>query len=309
MPTLALSVAYNGAPFCGYAKQPDQATVQGEIEDALAIVFKRKIDTVCAGRTDAGVHALGQVVSFEVSQEELNQKTNASLLRSLNALTSDDVTVSAVTVCNDGFSARFDAVLREYRYFLVVGKTPPIFMKDKSWYVADDLDIAAMYEASRCLIGEHDFKSFCMAASSVDKTTMRNISEISFSEEKMFGEEVVVIKVCGNAFLHSMVRTIVGTLVMVGRHKREISWVKEALDALNRSAAGECAPAAGLFLWKVTYEHELFDKPADISEKPRMSIPSTFQLMYTGAGGKLCFFKDAEGHITAIRSDRLYPHE
>ena len=75
MPTLALSVAYNGAPFCGYAKQPDQVTVQGEIEDALAIVFKRKIDTVCAGRTDAGVHALGQVVSFEVSQEELNQKT------------------------------------------------------------------------------------------------------------------------------------------------------------------------------------------------------------------------------------------
>ena len=112
----------------------------------------------------------------------------------------------------------------------------------------------AMERASRCLIGEQDFKSFCRAASAVDKPTCRNLMEVSFSTETVMGEELLVIRVVGSSFLHSMVRTIVGTLVDVGRGRRPESWVAEALAARDRSAAGECAPACGLVFWSVAYE-------------------------------------------------------
>ena len=110
-----------------------------------------------------------------------------------------------------------------------------------------------MREAAAYLVGEHDFKSFCMAASAVGKPTCRNVHEISLSREMIMGEDILTIKVVGNAFLHSMVRTIVGTLVMVGRGQRKPEWVREVLEARNRTAAGENAPAAGLVFWRVQY--------------------------------------------------------
>ena len=126
-------------------------------------------------------------------------------------------------------------------------------MRDFSWYVHGQLDTDAMREAAAYLVGEHDFKSFCMAASAVGKPTCRNVHEISLSREMMMGEDILTIKVVGNAFLHSMVRTIVGTLVMVGRGQRKPEWVREVLEARNRTAAGENAPAAGLVFWRVQY--------------------------------------------------------
>lgn len=251
--TLAFAVAYRGAAFAGFARQPGQLTVQGSIEHALATVLRRPVETVCAGRTDAGVHAIGQVVSFDVSAADLENRTDASLVRSLNALTHDDIAVRGVEHKPLGFSARFDAKAREYRYHLAVGSTPPVLMRDFSWHVGGGLDVEAMEAASRCLIGEHDFKSFCMAVSAVGKPTCRNVSEISFSREEILGEPMVVVKVVGNAFLHSMVRTIVGTLVAVGKGRRDPSWVADVLAARDRRAAGENAPAAGLVFWRVTY--------------------------------------------------------
>ena len=126
-------------------------------------------------------------------------------------------------------------------------------MSDFSWYVHGQLDIDAMREAAAYLVGEHDFKSFCMAASAVGKPTCRNVHEISLSREMIMGEDILTIKVVGNAFLHSMVRTIVGTLVMVGCGQRKPEWVREVLEARNRTAAGENAPAAGLVFWRVQY--------------------------------------------------------
>ena len=120
-----------------------------------------------------------------------------------------------------GFSARFDAQWREYHYHACLAEVPPLFMRDFSWYVHGQLDIDAMREAAAYLVGEHDFKSFCMAASAVGKPTCRNVHEISLSREMIMGEDILTIKVVGNAFLHSMVRTIVGTLVMVGRGQRK----------------------------------------------------------------------------------------
>ena len=251
--TLSATVAYKGSTFCGFAKQPGQLTVQGEIEQALALLFRRDVPIVCSGRTDAGVHALAQVVSFDIDECELRDRTLSSVARSLNALTHDDIAVVAVERRPLGFSARFDAQWREYRYRICAQSKPSVFTRDVAWHISQPLDVEAMQEASKYLIGEHDFKSFCMAASAIDKPTCRNVHEISFSHEEMMGEEILVIKVVGNAFLHSMVRTIVGTLVAVGRGQRDPHWVKEVLEAKNRSAAGENAPACGLTFWHVEY--------------------------------------------------------
>lgn len=251
--TLSATVAYNGAPFCGFAWQPGQCTVQGELEQALGLLFRREVPTTCAGRTDAGVHARGQVVSFNVDASELRGRTLHSLRRSLNALTHDAITVKSVDERQQGFSARFDALSREYHYHICVDDVSPIFMRDFSWHVGAPLDVAAMEAAAAHLIGEHDFKSFCMAASAVGKPTCRNVSEISFERTCIMGESVLVVTVKGNAFLHSMVRTIVGTLAMVGRGQREPEWVRAVLKARDRTAAGENAPARGLVFWQVSY--------------------------------------------------------
>lgn len=251
--TLALTLSYNGAPFCGFARQPGKLTVQGNLEEALRLLFRRAVETTCAGRTDSGVHALGQVVSFDVSDEDLSGRSLFSLRRSLNALTHEGITVREVEPKRPGFSARFDARAREYHYHLCVDSTAPIFMKDFSWFVPGGLDMSAMEAGAHHLLGEHDFKSFCMAVSAVDKPTHRNVREISFHPETFMGENIITIKVVGNAFLHSMVRTIVGTLVTVGRGQRDADWVREVLAARDRRAAGENAPAQGLVFWRVIY--------------------------------------------------------
>lgn len=251
--TYSLTVSYNGAPFNGFARQPGQCTVQGELEQALSLVFRRPVEVVCSGRTDAGVHALGQVVSFDLDAGELGGRTLRSLRRSLNALTHEGITVREVERREAGFSARFDARWREYHYHICCGDVPPLFMRDFCWHVTSALDVEAMRRGAEYLVGEHDFKSFCMAASAVGKPTRRNVMEVSLSGETVMGEDVLTIKVVGNAFLHSMVRTIVGTLVAVGRGQRPPEWVGEVLAACDRTAAGENAPAGGLVFWRVQY--------------------------------------------------------
>lgn len=252
---LVLTVAYNGATYSGFAKQKDErlATVQGELEHALAVCFRQPVETVCAGRTDAGVHALGQVVSCTLEANLLEQTTPERLVISLNALTPDDISIREVSFKEPSFSARFDAEAREYRYRIVEGSVPPIFLSDFAWHRRGTLDIDAMRAGAAHLIGEHDFKSFCKAASAEGKTTMRYVERIDIEREVQMGEECLVIRVVGNAFLHSMVRTIVGTLVQVGAGNRDPQWVAEVLAACDRNAAGETAPACGLVFWRVTY--------------------------------------------------------
>ncbi len=250
MHNYALKIAYNGSPFCGFARQPEQLTVQGNLEDALKIALRQDVQTVCAGRTDTGVHARGQVVNF-FSQEKI--KMDGSFLRSINALTHDEISILDVREVSAEFSARFSAKKREYRYFISNSKTESIFCKNFSWHVSKPLNVEAMEKASKFLIGEHDFKSFCLACSAENKTTMRNVESITFESIKNFDEELIQIKITGNAFLHSMVRTIVGTLVEVGKGKRKAEWMHDVLVAKRRSVAGENAPAKGLIFWEVYY--------------------------------------------------------
>lgn len=251
--TYSLTLAYNGAPFAGFARQPGQLTVQGETEQALTTLFRRPVETTCAGRTDAGVHARSQVVSFDVDRQEMVGRNPEAFLRSMNALTHDGISFRSLDVRPSGFSARFDAKMREYRYFIFNHEFPPMFTADFAWHVKKPLDVDAMAAGAQFLIGEHDFKSFCLAASAEGRRTYRFVEEISFHRCAEFDESLLYVKVRGNAFLHSMVRALVGTLVNVGKGTKPPEWVQRALEARNRSAAGENAPAKGLVLWDVEY--------------------------------------------------------
>ena len=255
---IAAWLTYNGAPFSGFARQNGQRTVQGSIEEALELLFHRQIETTCAGRTDAGVHALCQVVSFDLLPDEWFRRKPDTLLRSLNALTHEAIAFRDVRPMPEEFSARFSAMSREYHYYICTDDAPPLLMEAFCWHVAKPLDIEAMRNAAHYLIGEHDFKSFCMAVSAKGKPTKRFVSEVSFTQEQIWNSNFIRVRVVGNAFLHSMVRTMVGTLALVGAGKRPPEWVREVLEARNRQAAGQNAPAQGLVLWNVVYPEEDF---------------------------------------------------
>lgn len=250
---IALTVSYDGSGFAGFARQPGLETVQGRLESALAIVLRRECATVGAGRTDAGVHALGQVVSFDADGGEPD---SSALLRSLNALVGDGIVVTGVRHASEGFSARHSAIGREYRYRLVPGPVPPLFLIDYAWWVKGTLDLGAMRDAAQALVGEHDFRSFCVTESAEGQRTVRRLDLVAIEPESVLGEHAVTVRVTGNAFLHSMVRVIVGSLVEVGLGRRPAAWLGEALAACDRAAAGPTAPAKGLVMWHVDYPDE-----------------------------------------------------
>lgn len=250
--TIALSVSYNGRAFAGFARQPGQPTVQGRLETALTTALRREVEIVGAGRTDAGVHALEQVVSFETDVPI----DRSALLRSLNALVGEGIVVTGVREAPTGFSARHSAVAREYRYRLVPGPVPPLFLAPYAWWVKNTLSLGPMHEAASALLGEHDFRSFCVASSAEGIRTFRRLDVVDIAPEVVMGEHSLVVRVVGNAFLHSMVRTIVGSLVEIGAGRRPQEWMAEALAACDRTAAGPTAPAHGLTLWHVSYPDE-----------------------------------------------------
>jgi len=253
-PVIALTVAYDGARFSGFARQINAVTVQQRLEESLAIVLRRPLLTACAGRTDAGVHALGQVVSFPFEGQRPDPEI---LLKSLNAMT-PGIVVSEVRFARPGFSARFDAKRREYRYRLHAGPVAPLFTASVAWGIKKQLDLDAMRLAAALLVGEHDFRSFCVTNSAIGQRTVRRVETIDIAEEWILGERCLTVRVVGNAFLHSMVRTIVGSLVEVGVGRYEPRWVGEALAARQRDAAGQTAPACGLTLWSVDYSDEVW---------------------------------------------------
>ena len=246
-------ISYDGAAFHGYARQPGLATVQGTLEAALATVTRRTIQTEVAGRTDAGVHALGQVVSFP---SRPGDPAPAYLRRALIALAGPEIVVTEVSSAKERFSARHDALLREYRYLLVPGPTPPLALRDRSWWSKKTLDLQAMREGAAHLVGEHDFRSFCVGPSAEGRRTVRNIETIDIHPACELGEHCVIVRITGRSFLHSMVRIIVGSLVEVGKGKRDPAWMAGALEACHRGAAGITAPPQGLTLWHVTYPED-----------------------------------------------------
>lgn len=256
--TLVLKVGYRGAGFAGYAEQPEVRTVAGELRRALETLLRRPIDMECAGRTDAGVSALGQYVSVPVSAVELIGREPRRFERSLMALTPDDLSIRGLYLGDAGFSARFDAQRRHYRYRIAMGNTRPVLAWDHSWWCRATLNADIMNEAAQLLVGEHDFRSFCKATSAKlleedRRSTCRRIDSIVVSQIEEAGEELIAVDVAGNAFLHNMVRIVVGSLAEIGRGHRGAAWLGRALAACDRAAAGPTAPARGLVFQDVDY--------------------------------------------------------
>ena len=250
--TLVIKLGYCGAAFCGFAEQPAQRSVAGDLRRALETVLRREVELTCAGRTDAGVHAQAQYVSLPIYDADLSL-SGEKLVRSLTALTDDDISIRQLFRASQGFSARFDAQARSYRYRICADSARPILGWDHVWWYNGHLDADLMDKAAQALVGEHDFKSFCKAISAEGKPTHRFVERLSVEEIEEAGEKLIAVDITGNAFLHNMVRTIVGTLVEIGRGHRPVEWIDEVLAAKNRIAAGSCAPAQGLTFVNVCY--------------------------------------------------------
>jgi tRNA pseudouridine38-40 synthase len=267
MPTrwLKLTVAYDGGAYSGWQIQPDQPTVQGVLERAWQEITQEAVRVTAAGRTDAGVHALGQVVGVATS----SRLSNDDLQRGLNAVLPDDVAVLSVETARDNFHATHDAVGKRYRYQIRNSRTPPVFDRRYVWHNPHLLDAEAMHRAGQGLVGRHDFVSFESAGSErpdtvrtiTELTVVRHVAEFLRNSEAAVSERLpyvesnrVTIDVAGDGFLYNMVRAIVGTLVEVGRGTRDESWPAEVLAARDRRQAGQTAPPHGLFLVSVDYE-------------------------------------------------------
>ncbi len=237
---------YDGRPFRGWQRQESRiASVQQTVEDALFAFCGEEITLVAAGRTDAGVHALGQVCHFDIQKPT----TAYTVRRALNYhLRGKAVKVLFAEEVPQDFSARFSAMAREYEYRILNRIVPPVMDEGRVWHVHHALNIDAMREAANHLLGYHDFTTFrdseCQA-----KHALRTLDVLDISTT----EEYVFFKVVAKSFLHHQVRNMVGTLVLVGRDKWPIARVKTALEAQDRRAGGTRAPAEGLYFKKVYY--------------------------------------------------------
>jgi tRNA pseudouridine38-40 synthase len=244
-PILKLVVAYDGTDFHGFAPQPGTRTVGGELTAALERVLGGTVELSCAGRTDAGVHAWGQVVSC-AAPDAVDVDT---VLRSVNRQLAPEVVVRAAELAPPGFDARRSARWRAYRYTVVNRPTPDPFLARTSWWVADPLDRSLLRLGADPFLGEHDFASFCRKGPA-GSTTVRNVLESCWRDE---GDGVLRYEIVATAFCWQMVRSIVGTLVDVGVGKLTPGDVLRVLRARDRNAAGRVAPPEGLSLYAVGY--------------------------------------------------------
>ena len=254
---IRMDLAYDGTDFHGWAGQPGLRTVQGTLEAALATLLRLpEVSVVCAGRTDAGVHARGQVTHLDVEDGVLATAAGRTdlpmpeaLLPRLNGILPADVRVRRVAAAPDGFDARFSALWRRYGYRIAdrAESVDPLARRHVlTW--PRPLDLAAMEKASEALLGEHDFAAFCKQR--VGATTIRTLLELSWKREEA---GLVMATVRADAFCHSMVRSLVGCLVAVGEGRREPTWAGEVLQAGTRDPAVSVAHAHGLTLEEVAY--------------------------------------------------------
>ncbi|MFF0830893.1 tRNA pseudouridine(38-40) synthase TruA [Brevibacillus sp. NPDC003359] len=244
MKRLRCVLAYDGTDFSGFQVQPDQITVQGEIEAALKRVTGEDIQVFGSGRTDAGVHARGQVIHFDTSSNIPMDKWRFVLNNQLP----NSIVIRTVEEVDASFHARFDVQVKEYRYCIDNNPVADVFRHRYADHVRFPLDVDAMQQAAHYLVGEHDFTSFCSAKTFVEDK-VRTVYGLIVEKS---GDEVWVT--CrGNGFLYNMVRIIVGTLVEVGQGKRNPAELREILAACDREKAGKTAPAKGLTMWEVVY--------------------------------------------------------
>lgn len=245
MPPFKIVVSYDGGPFVGWQRQAEGSSIQGAIEDALIDLEGRHVTVTGAGRTDAGVHAIAQVANFTLTREI----EPAVLVRSLNAKLPIEVRVRSAEVVAPSFHARFDAKAKSYRYRLWNADVLDPFERAYVWHVTTPLDVAAMTDAALLLEGHHDFAAF-QTLGSEPSATDRVITRSTLTASD---DGLVTYEVTGTGFLRHMVRTIVGTLIEVGRGRQRPEWMRDLIASRDRAQAGRTAPAHGLFLVRVDY--------------------------------------------------------
>jgi len=249
---LRIDLAYDGGPWAGFARQPDRLTVQGTLEGALTRITGQPVASVCAGRTDRGVHAIAQVVHVDLDRAHarvVRATHDLDVLRfRLDRMVGDAITIWQVREVGDDFSARFSATHRGYRYRLVDGEVVDPIRRHDRWHVGEPLGVPAMRAGAKLLLGEHDYAAFCRNRQR--KTTVRRLDEVTVTRPQ---PGTIHVRLAGPAFCHQMVRAIVGCLVEVGLGKESPGWVGEVLHAQDRALAARVAPAHGLTLERVGY--------------------------------------------------------
>ncbi len=252
---IALGIEYDGTDFCGWQRLSHAPSIQAAVEQALTFVADETIELTCAGRTDSGVHALCQVVHFDTGA----QRSERGWVLGANSNLPRTVAVRWARPVPEEFHARFGARARRYRYVIVNRAVRPAFEGRFVTWERARLDVDAMRDAAQCLIGEHDFNAFRSVACQAN-TSMRNVHEITVERVR----DRIEIQIQANAFLHHMVRNIVGSLLPIGRGERPVEWMAELLQARDRTRAGATAPATGLTFLFPLYPDE-FGLPEEVT--------------------------------------------
>ncbi len=244
---IALGIEYDGTAYNGWQRQKTGLGVQQRVEEALLLVANHAVEVTCAGRTDTGVHATGQVVHFDTS----STRDSRGWLLGTNSNLPDDISVIWAQQVADDFHARFSATGRNYRYRILNRLERSAVHRQWAWWVYQPLDTECMHEAAQLLLGEHDFSAF-RAAGCRANTADRNITHIAVTRER----DWVTLTISANAFLQHMVRNIMGTLAAIGLGEQSVEWLAEVLASRDRKQAGIAAPPHGLTLVSVDYPDE-----------------------------------------------------
>lgn len=250
MRCIRLTLAYDGTNFRGWQSQTKGRTVQGVIENAIERITGARPRVLASGRTDAGVHALGQVVAFRTE----STLTTETMVKALNAVLPEDVVVLAADEVPPTFHPIRDARCKRYRYVIDDGPVRPVLFRHFVWHYPRRLDVERMQQAAAKLVGKHDFAAF-EASGAKRKTTVRSVSELTVGRACPSVPSFILFEIEADGFLYNMVRNIVGSLVEIGRGARPPEWIEDVLLSRDRRHAGPTAPPRGLFLVSVTYNH------------------------------------------------------
>lgn len=237
-----LTIQYDGTNYSGWQIQTNANSIQQEITRAINIILKEEVNLIGSGRTDAGVHAIGQVANFRTEKEIDLYKFQYSL----NSILPEDISILSIQKVVERFHSRFDAKKRTYLYLISQFKSP--FFKKYSYYYPQQLNTERLNEISNLFIGKKNFSAFCKKQSDVENKIC-NVNEISWFKQY----DLVVFKIGADRFLHGMVRAIIGTLLNAEKKENSEEYIKQIFDSENRETAGEAVPAKGLFLYKVEY--------------------------------------------------------